>query len=286
MKRFYLSVIAVVLFAAVAMAQPAQCRVNATIYKPSGAPDAAFTLTVFRIVFAGQVYSNARQTFRSNASGVLLGADNSAGVSLPQGSVVWLYGNAPGFDFNPNNGTAFQIPNTSTAQLTALASATTVFRALGDLVYGGVDGIPTRLPAGVNGRCLVMVSGIPTWTVCPGGGGGASIWGGISGTLADQTDLQSALDAKANSSHTHAISAVTGLQAALDAKANTADLAAVAVSGLYNDLTGKPTLGTAAALNVAASGNAATSASNTSDSSKLAAFLRQLASSLRGAPFS
>ena len=29
-----------------------------------------------------------------------------------------------------------------------------------------------------------------------GGGGGGAVWGGISGTLADQTDLQSALDAK------------------------------------------------------------------------------------------
>lgn len=234
MKKVLLSFLAVALLSAVAIAQPAQCRVNATIYKPSGAADPSFTLTVFRIVLAGQVYSNQRQVFRANASGVLLGADAVAGVSLPQGSVVWMYANAPGFDYNPNSGTAFQIPNTSTAQLTALASATTVFRALGDLVYGGTDGIPARLPAGANGRCLVMVSGIPAWTVCAGGGG-SSVWGNITGTLADQTDLQ----------------------AALDAKANTSALAAVALSGAYADLTGKPSLGTAAALNVAASGDAA-----------------------------
>ncbi len=236
MKKVLLSVVAVALLACIAIAQPAQCRVNATIYKPSGAVDPNFTLTVFRVVLAGSVYSSQRQVFRTNASGVLLGADNTAGVSLPQGSVVWLYANAPGFDYNPNSGTAFQIPNTSTAQLTALTSATTIIRALGDLVVGGVDGIPTRLPAGVNGRCLVMVSGIPTWAVCPGGGGGgSSVWGNITGTLIDQTDLQSALNLKAN----------------------TSALAAVALSGAYNDLTGKPTLGTAAALNVAASGNAA-----------------------------
>jgi len=34
-------------------------------------------------------------------------------------------------------------------------------------------------------------------------GGGGGTWGTITGTLADQTDLQSALDAKANTSHTH-----------------------------------------------------------------------------------
>ncbi len=43
-------------------------------------------------------------------------------------------------------------------------------------------------------------------------------WGGITGTLADQTDLNSALSGKAASSHSHAISAVTGLQTALDGK--------------------------------------------------------------------
>jgi hypothetical protein len=49
------------------------------------------------------------------------------------------------------------------------------------------------------------------------GGGGS--WGSITGTLADQTDLQAAINAKADSSHSHAISDSTGLQAALDAKA-------------------------------------------------------------------
>lgn len=50
---------------------------------------------------------------------------------------------------------------------------------------------------------------------------GASSWGAIAGTLADQTDLQTALNAKAASSHTHAISDVTSLQTSLDGKAAT-----------------------------------------------------------------
>ena len=38
------------------------------------------------------------------------------------------------------------------------------------------------------------------WEVVPSGGGGAT-WGGITGTLSDQTDLQGALDAKENTSN-------------------------------------------------------------------------------------
>lgn len=69
-----------------------------------------------------------------------------------------------------------------------------------------------------------------TWVeVTGGGGGGDAVWGGITGNLSDQTDLQNALNAKAD-------------QSALDAKANTADLAQVATSGSYNDLSGKPAI--------------------------------------------
>ena len=62
------------------------------------------------------------------------------------------------------------------------------------------------------------------------GGGGGSAWGDITGTLADQTDLQAALDEKADAS----------------------SLADVATSGAYADLSGKPSLAT-----VATSGSAA-----------------------------
>lgn len=50
------------------------------------------------------------------------------------------------------------------------------------------------------------------------------------------------LAGKAASSHEHAISDVTGLQTALDSKIDEADLATVATSGSYDDLTDKPTL--------------------------------------------
>lgn len=65
--------------------------------------------------------------------------------------------------------------------------------------------------------------------------GGA--WGDITGTLADQTDLQAALNAKANSSHSHAISDVTGLQAALDGKQASGSYAAASHSHAISDVT-------------------------------------------------
>jgi len=50
------------------------------------------------------------------------------------------------------------------------------------------------------------------------GSAGSSTWGSIGGTLSNQTDLQNALNAKANSSHTHSTEEVTGLDAALSGK--------------------------------------------------------------------
>jgi len=69
--------------------------------------------------------------------------------------------------------------------------------------------------------------GIPGSTTAGEGGG---TWGSITGTLADQTDLQAALDGKAPAAHDQAISTITGLQTALDAKAAAADLAADHIS--------------------------------------------------------
>ena len=96
--------------------------------------------------------------------------------------------------------------------LGALATKSTV--AVADVSASGTPGAGTFL------------RGDGAWAVPPaGGGGGAAAWGGITGTLGDQADLS----------------------AALNAKANTATLAAVATAGTYASLTGKPTLGTAAA---------------------------------------
>lgn len=74
-----------------------------------------------------------------------------------------------------------------------------------------------------------------------------SVWGDLVGSISDQTDLQAALDGKA-----------TVAQAALaDTAVQPGTLAGVATSGAYADLTGKPTLGTAAATDSTAYATAA-----------------------------
>lgn len=76
-------------------------------------------------------------------------------------------------------------------------------------------------------ECRDPSTGAAAWEkIWPQSAGGAA-WGAITGTLGDQTDLDSALDAKADAS----------------------SLATVATTGAYADLSGTPTLGTAAAAN-------------------------------------
>ena len=52
-------------------------------------------------------------------------------------------------------------------------------------------------------------------------GGGSVSWGGITGTLASQTDLQSALDAKAASSHNHVEADITDLDKYTESEVDT-----------------------------------------------------------------
>lgn len=72
-------------------------------------------------------------------------------------------------------------------------------------------------PSGATATYCIQYSGTAvTWGPC-----GSSVWGGLSGTLSNQTDLQVALNAKAAVAHTHIVGDVTGLQAALDGKSAT-----------------------------------------------------------------
>lgn len=74
-----------------------------------------------------------------------------------------------------------------------------------------------RLGTGVA-NTTVFLRGDGTWAGTPAAGSPA--WGDITGTLSNQTDLQTALNGKAAASHTHNIADVTNLQSSLDSKAN------------------------------------------------------------------
>ena len=127
------------------------------------------------------------------------------------------------------------------------------------------EGVPA---GGTTGQVLAKKSGTDfdtEWVPQTGGGGGGGTWGSITGTLADQTDLQSALNAKANTASLATV-ATSGSYADLTSKPSippaqvNSDWSAVSgvaqilnkptlFSGAYADLTGKPTLGSAAASN-------------------------------------
>ena len=107
----------------------------------------------------------------------------------------------------------------------------------------GANGIGVPV-GGATGQVLSKASGADydTAWVNPAEAGSAS-WGSITGTLSAQTDLASALAGKQDAG-----SYATASQGALaDSAVQHADLASVATSGAYGDLTGLPTLGTAAA---------------------------------------
>lgn len=99
--------------------------------------------------------------------------------------------------------------------------------------------------------------------------GGAAVWGGITGTLSDQTDLNSALSGKAASDHVHTgvyepadatilKSTAIGVSVAAQSHTHTVSqitdfptLATVATSGDYDDLINKPSAGGLTALQTA-----------------------------------
>lgn len=75
-----------------------------------------------------------------------------------------------------------------------------------------IQSVPITVTIQDQAPITVTISAVGT------GGSGSATWGGIAGTLSNQTDLQNALNAKAN----------------------TSSLATVATTGNYNDLTNKP----------------------------------------------
>jgi hypothetical protein len=116
-----------------------------------------------------------------------------------------------------------------TPQVIAAPTKPTAIVGTGKLKPIVVSGAPLRGPQGVAGPA------------------GQSPWGGITGTLANQTDLVAALNSKATSAQ--------GAKA--DSAVQPGDLATVATSGNYNDLIGSPTLGTVAATDTTAYATAA-----------------------------
>lgn len=121
----------------------------------------------------------------------------------------------------PASKRAFTVRNTGTANLSVTRGITTAVIAANEAALLITDGTTDGL-----------------FNVAGGGGGGGAVWGGITGTLSDQTDLQAALDQKADSSS-------LGTMAAQNANA-------VAITG--GTVSGLSSLGVAGDITISAAG--------------------------------
>lgn len=110
-----------------------------------------------------------------------------------------------------------------------------------DITGGDVHTVDSLLAAAVPAGSF-LVSALNTQlgsTVWQGGGSGTPAWGAIVGTLSTQTDLQTALNGKAASSHTHTLSQISDITV-------TSDMVSIPKGirpGLYDDH-GTPPVGT------------------------------------------
>lgn len=105
---------------------------------------------------------------------------------------------------------------------------------------------------GGSGSGLGDVNGPPTSTI-----NNIAVFANATGTLIGDAGIGvAAILDRANHTGSQGMVTITGLSAALAAKADITSLGAVAFSSAYADLTGKPTLGTAAAKDIPAAGNA------------------------------
>lgn len=109
--------------------------------------------------------------------------------------------------------TTLQTLTTGLAATVAVANAAVqsgTNRGAGEPIFTDKSGTALRFKTIVAGANVTLSAGADTLTInAAGGGGGGATWGAIIGTLSNQTDLQTALNNKANASHTHAASEIT-----------------------------------------------------------------------------
>lgn len=109
--------------------------------------------------------------------------------------------------------TTLQTLTTGLAATVAVANAAVqsgTNRGAGEPIFTDKSGTALRFKTIVAGANVTLSAAADTLTInATGSGGGSVAWGAITGLLSNQGDLQTALNGKANASHTHAASDIT-----------------------------------------------------------------------------
>lgn len=180
------------------------------------------TLAEFNAALTGTDFATGGGTATGVNTGDQTTVSGNAGTATALQTARLIYGNlfdgsaalaqiiASSFGGTGNGFTAFTGPSTTekvftlpNASATILTSATPVTAAqggtsfstyaAGDLLYASAANTLAKLAAGTNTHVLTLAAGVPTWAAPSSG----VAWGGITGTLASQTDLNTALGLRA-----------------------------------------------------------------------------------------
>lgn len=171
---------------------------------------------VVRFDGADYVVATADTEGNAEAVGVVTAVETDAFAYQTAGVVSTLSGLTPGeLYYLQDNGSLGTSAGTVDKPVLIATSATTAVLILaisgagagGAANFTDLGDVPSSY-SGHGGKVVAVTSGEDGLEFIAGGGGGAA-WGGITGTLADQTDLGVALDARPTSSTVSAIEALT-----------------------------------------------------------------------------
>jgi hypothetical protein len=144
---------------------------------------------------------------------------------------------------NADDHTQYSLANGSRWTATPTANRVVISDASGNIIVssitttllGYLGSVSSDIQTQLNSKQSTLVSATNIKTVngqtLLGSGdvtiSGGVAWGNVTGTLSNQTDLQTALNGKSNTGHGHGINDISGLQTALDGKATTASVTTV-----------------------------------------------------------
>jgi hypothetical protein len=230
----------------------------------------------------------------SAASGTVSATDSilqgmqKIGASLATTSAQMIVGNSGGVATPTNITGAITVSNTGVTTLSSgIDAAKIADGSVSNAEFQYLDGVTSAIQTQLNAKTS---STLTSAHILVGNGTNIASDVAMSGavtidntgatTLASGIDAAKIADGSVSNTEFQYINGVTSaIQTQIDSKAASSSLATVATSGAYNDLSGKPTLGTAAALNV---GTSATNVVQLNGSAQLPAVDGNLLTNLNG----